>query len=308
MTEKEQWIADQSTYETVRPAGLLARLKRLPDSLRWKLVIGLRNLKRDSIGLWHTLQGRKIVHLFHIGKTGGSAVGAALEGHSRSGDYEIIHHDHDFTLDHVPSTEYFAVVVRDPIARFVSGFYSRQRQDRPRYPHAVWRPEEAVAFDRFHSPNQLALALSSDDAELRQAAARAIKDIYFLHTPQILYFKSKEYLLSRRSKVLFIGFQETLDDDFALFTRILNLPAGLELPRDEVIAHRNPAHVDRRLDPEAVNNLKIWYRKDYEILETCKEIAAEIRARYESAPALTTGLAPAAHGQGTSKPSGTAML
>ena len=307
MNDIESSISQLSSEERVRPSGLISLFKRAPNSLRWRIRIGGRKLKREAAGLIHRVQGRKIVHLFHLGKTGGTAIRAALAGHEKAGAYELILHTHGLVLDQIPTAEHFAFVLRDPATRFVSGFNSRRRQEKPRH-DGPWSAEEEQAFSRFETPNQLALALSSDDPETRAFAAKAIHNIRHIEWPQWKWFKSVDYLLKRRSKILFIGFQETLDDDFALFRRILNLPEGIELPRDDVAAHRNPAHLDKRLDPEAIRNLKIWFRKDFEFVELCKQIAAEIRAQYDSTPSLPTDLAQTAGGQGNSRSSGTALL
>ena len=57
--------------------------------------------------------------------------------------------------------------VRDPISRFVSGFNSRLRKGLPKM-YFPWAPGEKLAFSRFATPNQLALALSSSDAGAKQ--------------------------------------------------------------------------------------------------------------------------------------------
>ena len=89
--------------------------------------------------------------------------------------------------------------------------------------------------------------------------------------------------MARKSDILFIGFQETLNEDFLLLKRILNLPDEVTLPDDDVVAHRNPAGVDKRLDDQATRNLKAWYRRDYQFLGLCQKIAAQIRGDFEEA-------------------------
>jgi hypothetical protein len=85
------------------------------------------------------------------------------------------------------------------------------------------------------------------------------------------------YLLSRQSDILFIGRQETLNDDFETLKRVLNLPEAARLPDDDVASHRNPVNVDKQLEGEATRNLNAWYQRDYEFLELCAGIASRIR-------------------------------
>src|SRR4051812_28297644 len=106
------------------------------------------------------------LHFLHVGKTGGTAIKRALRsGQVRATPYgRLLLHRHRFTLRDVPEDDFVFFCVRDPIARFVSGFYSRRDQGRPRY-HFEWSPAEATAFATFATPEQLAGALAADDPE-----------------------------------------------------------------------------------------------------------------------------------------------
>ncbi len=267
-----------------RPPGLLPLLKRTPASLNWRLKYSLQVLRRESLGIGRRLQGRRLVHLFHFGKTGGTAIKAALEGFETAGNYELVLHDHGLWLDQIPMTERFAFVLRDPVTRFVSGFYSRLRQELPRHHNGPWFPEEEKAFARFQTPNQLALALSSTDDDLRTAAIEAMHGIRHIESPQWKWLRSLEYLRKRRSGIFFVGFQESLDQDFELFKSLLGLPGEIKLPHDEVAAHKTPSGMDKRLDLESISNIKTWYQRDYELIAYCKEIASEIRQAHGSVP------------------------
>jgi Sulfotransferase family len=280
MNDKEQLIAQLAAAVPARPSGLIQLLRRAPNSLRWKFIIWYWLLKREATGMTHRLQSRRVLHFLHIGKTGGTAAKSALRGHEKSGSYEIILHEHEFQLKDVPLGEKVVFFVRDPISRFVSGFYGRQRQDLPRH-DAPWTLGEEIAFRRFKTPNELALALSTDDQELQAAAINAIRMISHLRSPHWTWFKNEHYFLCRHSDILFIGFQETLKEDFALLKKILNLPQYVKLPEDEVASHKNPIHMDRRLDEQAIQNLKIWYARDYQFLELCGKLVAQRRSSWD---------------------------
>jgi hypothetical protein len=259
---------------------LVPAVEAAPGSLKSRLIVSYRLLKRATKGTINRLHRKRIVHLLHIGKTGGTAVKCALNGHEHAGAYELVLHEHNFGMTQTPLGEKVVFMVRDPLSRFVSGFYGRQRQDQPRH-HAPWTPGEAVAFQRFSTPNELALALSSDDEPRRAEAVEAMQSINHIRSPHWAWFKNESYFLSRSSDIVFIGFQETLDEDFMLLKQVLGLPEEIRLPQDEVAAHKNPAHLDKHLDEEAVRNLKIWYGSDYRFLSLCKEIAARIHGRIE---------------------------
>lgn len=283
MDHKEPAITRLVVTAMPRPywlSSLLSLLKRISTALGWRIVKACWELKRKGTGLLHRLQRRRFAHFLHIGKTGGTAVASVLSGHLKSGDYEIILHEHAFKLDDVPRGEKVFFFVRDPVSRFVSGFYSRKRQGRPRH-EVPWSPGEEAAFARFATPNELALALSSDDNVLKAAAVDAIRSIGHLNVPHWTWFKNEQYFLSRGADILFIGFQESLSQDFATLTRILNLREDARLPEDEFASHKNPVRLDKRLDEEAIGNLKIWYARDYQFLELCREISTKIRCDWK---------------------------
>lgn len=232
---------------------------------------------------WHRVQGKRCVHFLHLGKTGGSAVKYAIE-HCRNPHlcYVIYLHSHETTLREVPLGHKFFFFLRDPLSRFVSGFYSRQRQGQPRY-FMPWTPGEAAAFARFETPNALALALSSSDPAERQAGEDAMRSILHVKDSYWNWFESRDYFLSRVPDLFFIGYQEQLADDFEVLRNKLFLPC-LTLPQDDVCAHRNPEDVDRKLERAAVANLKRWYKDDFAFVELCQDIMRQREAVHGQLP------------------------
>lgn len=199
-------------------------------------------------------RGRKPLHLLHIGKTGGTAVRTAL-------GKRVVVHGHDDVLADVPSGERVIFFVRDPVTRFVSAFYSRQRQGRP-LTYYPWTEGEEKAFTTFAGPADLARALAGGDPGARDAMAA----VRHLREPLAKWLVDEAYLRSRLDDVLFVGSQERLDDDFEQLKELLGLPKRVELPRDDVKAHRNPRGLDYSLDDESVAAIRAWYADDYALL------------------------------------------
>lgn len=214
-----------------------------------------------------------IVHFLHVRKTGGTAVRHVLEEHAADSPCDIRLHTHEFTLRDVPVGESAVWFLRDPLSRFVSGFYSRQRQGRPKY-FVPWRPAERAAFEHFATPNALALALSSDDPSEVARAQAAMRGVNHVRSSYWDWFESAEYLESRSADVLFVGSQENLAGDFETLKSILGLPEDAALPTDEVLAHQSPRGLDRHLDEQATRNLEHWYREEYACLEACAALKA----------------------------------
>lgn len=235
-------------------------------------------VKKIFSSLKKRIQRKRVVHFLHIGKTGGSAINHALEPYPETARYIIKRHNHEITLRDVPRGQGVIFFLRDPLSRFASGFNSRLRRGEPKA-HIPWSAAEEEAFSRFDTPNRLATALSSDDEELRHGAGAAMQSIEHVRDSFWKWFESEEYFLSRMDDVVFIGFQENLSEDFEIVKSKLGLPQGVSLPTDEVVAHKNPPHMDKALDDRAVENLKRWYAGDIKFYAQCKDYAQWISQR-----------------------------
>jgi hypothetical protein len=210
------------------------------------------------------------VHFLHIGKTGGSAIKRTLRKAKGLDKYFLVIHPHDFRLEDVPKGEKAIFFLRDPISRFVSGFYSRKRMGRP-LNNVPWKPGEKIAFEKFNTPNELAEALSSDSLPLRNSARKAMRNIYHVKTKYWYWFKNKKYFNSRINDIFFMGSQENLDNDFRILKKLLGAKPSLGLPRDSNLMHKNPTNIDKRISRKGQKNLREWYKEDYKFLELCLE-------------------------------------
>lgn len=242
-----------------------------------KLHALLSRLSSKTERIWRGRRADRPVHFLHIGKTGGTAFKHAIAsmpgqiGRDEGLGPAIHLHPHSVKLRDIPEGDRFFFFLRDPISRFVSGFYSRQRQGQPRH-FVPWRPNEKEAFRRFSTPNQLALALHSEDAEEKFDAERAMQSIAHVRDSYWKWFESEEYFLSRLGDLFFIGFQERLSADFEVLKSKLELPNCLLLPEDPILAHANLPGLDKTLQDDAVKNLRRWYAEDFLFLDLCHKI------------------------------------
>lgn len=215
------------------------------------------------------LRGRRIVHLLHVSKTGGTALKHALSGIHQVGDsLELVLHSHKTRLVDIPRGDAVFFCCRDPISRYRSGFMSRQRQGRPRN-FIPWSEGERLAFTRFSNPAQLADALASHDPSLRREAEAAFGRIGHVNTPLEYWFGSESLLEQRKGDIIWIGLQNELDQDFAHLARLLALPADACLPADDVAAHRNPGKAQNPLSPEGHQTLLERFSGDARLFEWC---------------------------------------
>lgn len=217
------------------------------------------------------IRGKKAVHLLHIGKTGGTAIKAVFSTYPETPRYLLLNQRHAVRLQDIPVGEKVVFMTRDPISRYVSGFISRLRQGLPRH-RGPWSEAERIAFQDFTTPNELAVALSSENEDRRQKAVQAMKGIYHVRSSMWDWFGDEQYLQSRLDDILFAGRQEYLSADFEALKKKLLLPEEASLPVDDVAAHRTPDHFDKKLSDEAVANLKQWYAREYDFLEMCRKV------------------------------------
>lgn len=212
------------------------------------------------------LRGRRMVHMLHIGKTGGTALKYVVRRNRDTGAYVLKGHPHKVTLADLPPWDDFFFFVRDPVDRYVSGFNSRLREGRPRYSRP-WTPGERWAFARFQTAEQLALALSSDDPDRRADAERAMRSIRHVRSGFDTWVGEDRRLQRRRRHLLMVGRLETIDADFARLKDLLGLPADVRLPDKDTAAHRDTGEAPRTLSDAARANIAAWYAEDYRRLE-----------------------------------------
>jgi len=234
--------------------------------------VNLQDRARQRLGaVRHAYRGRglPVVQFLHVGKTGGSAVKAALRPVATAGPYRLDLHGHRFTLAQVKPGEEFFFATRDPVERFVSAFYSRRRGGAPpsRDP---WSAAERQAFARYDTANALAEQIDRDaDARAAMGAITHIRSHYSA------WFGSPDDFIARRDDLLMIMRLDHLNDDFSKLLHKLGLEGRAELPVDHR-SHRGPAGVDRSLSERALVNLRTWYRDDIEFVDLCNSIASDL--------------------------------
>lgn len=211
------------------------------------------------------------IHFIHIGKTGGTSIIHALRQY-RGKKYVFILHPHQTVLSDIPIGEKYFFSVRDPVTRFQSAFYSRQRQGKPKY-DVKWSKSEAKCYKWYSTPEKLALDLSSLLLWKRRRAKFAMRSIMHIKSGFWNWFINDEYFLSRREDLIGVLRQENLSEDFDKLKQILSIKdKNVMLPRNKVDAFKNPADISYMMSTKAIRNLKRWYSKDYEFLEVANRL------------------------------------
>lgn len=230
--------------------------------------------------------GKPKMHMMHIGKTGGSAIKYVLREHRDVLKYQMILHSHGTVLRDIQVGEPVILFLRDPLTRFVSGFNSRLRKGQPRN-YNEWDAVEAELFQAFPSANDMALALAEEEGPRYELAARGIRHITHL-LPYGFWLGGSEYFSSRLADIRYIGFQETLDEDFSNLKRLLGLPDSAALPEGDIQAHRAPAGQGGSLDAHAAETLRAWYADDLAFIEQCRTLRESLLNDWSIVPPAPT--------------------
>jgi hypothetical protein len=89
---------------------------------------------------------------------------------------------------------------------------------------------------------------------MKSAAVNAMKYIYHINSIYWDWFENEAYFQSCISDVLFIGFQDSLNDDFEVLKEILGLSKSVKLPEWEVDSYGAPQGLDKHLGIRSARN------------------------------------------------------
>ncbi|PTX57481.1 sulfotransferase family protein [Litoreibacter ponti] len=214
--------------------------------------------------------------VLHIGKTGGSYMRSLLRHNETRWTRPLHLLGHGGTLrgsaKRFGDDRRLAFVVRDPVTRFVSAFYSRQRQGRPTY-QVDWTPEEAAAFLWFEHAEDLALALRSDVPRARSAALYAMGAIQHLQRDLRFHLGGPEQLLAERDNIAVCVDLDRLDTHTDDIMERLGVP-DYQFPLAPR-RHASPAPLPA-LSPDAEAALRAHWEEEFELYSVALSIAEQL--------------------------------
>lgn len=134
-------------------------------------------------------------------------------------------------------------------------------------------------FKFFNTPNSLAESLYSSDQTLKQKAESVIKSHPHLDRSIGYYLNNGNLVKNRRNQILFVGKQESFDEDVTKLENILNITfKGIDRKRENTHFH------DKYLSDVAISNIIKWYSDtDYNALielQKCGFISKETLDSY----------------------------
>lgn len=217
------------------------------------------------------------VHCLRISKTGTTTLKTLIADNNIRRDIKACNlslHGHTVSMPEVlqnPNNN-VAFFLREPLARFVSGFNHRA-SDEPRRRQNAINNKETKVLKHFATPNDLAEALTSPNEVTQDRAYLAMSVQMHARLHYTDWLVGVGYLESRMHRITFIGFLESYAEDVRRFLRILGVERDIEIPHERRSADSSP----RELSDLAQQNLRRWYADDIAIFEWAmqRRLAAE---------------------------------
>lgn len=214
--------------------------------------------------------------VLHIGKTGGSFLRSVLKHNQDRWTLPLNLLGHEATAfgtaKRFGPDRQLAFVVRDPLLRFSSGFYSRQRQGRPTY-QSDWTAEEAAAFRWFETPEDLALALASPKEVEKSAALFAFNSIRHLKSDLRHHLGGARRLVKERDNIIMCVDLPDLTALLPMIMTTLGVP-DWDMPPNPV-THKSPTP-PAPLTAQATAALRAHWADEFEVYDVVRDMAYQL--------------------------------
>ena len=208
------------------------------------------------------------VRFLHIGKNAGTEINRWMtQLNTVQGEFFFEKCSHSTKLADLKRSDAYFFSIRDPISRFVSGFYSRKRKGQPRL-YLEWSKHERTAFEAFPHANDLAEALFQD-GETGSMAAKAMLSIFHVNSRQCDWFTGRGFFLEHRPPVWIIR-QNAFEYDMDQLLLRLGLTPPM-LGEETLRSHATNYEGIPPLSASAKENLRHWYWSDFEFVKLCTE-------------------------------------
>lgn len=242
-------------------------------------IYNLRKKIGRYLGLKKPIFNNTKFGFLHIGKTSGVSLLDFFKKQNDQNNKNIpTWFSHEWKLRDI--IKYYSgikisLILRDPIERIISGFYSLQNRK-----GSVWKSEEALCHSFFTEAEDYLKALIQENNTLEKNKAeyvtvtnRHIKRGYEY------YFESVEFINENKEKFFYIG----------SFKNIRNSVQGImqNPPNFDQIFDRDYKHLHKLkynfkssdMDDEFKKKLQDYFKKEYEIYNHLIEISNEINKR-----------------------------
>ena len=172
-------------------------------------------------------------------------------------------HCEDCRIEEIKKSDHIALLIRDPITRFVSIFYFYK-----------YMMKDNSYFKNFKTPSELAESLDSENQKIKNEALNFFKNCSHLKYNFKFYLSDKKIKIISTKKVFVIR-QEHYKEDFKIYYEFLIKKFNLENKFDDFFVsiknNTNKYNDLKTLSEKAISNLKKKMSSDYEVLNKLHE-------------------------------------
>ena len=206
-----------------------------------------------------------IIYFLHIGKTGGTLLKSIFANQENNqNNFRIIGLKEIMKLYHLNPKQKYIFSIRNPIDRYMSGFMSRKNKS-DLYSKEYYSIE-SFGFFLYQNLNTLAEELYSKNLIKFLKARIAIRCIPIINENIFSWFSVIDL---KKRPPLFIFETSNIEQDWKNFCSIFNFN------KNDIIkySHMRNKTIGKKtkLSNLALNNIKKYYKKDFEIYEYCLE-------------------------------------
>ena len=164
----------------------------------------------------------------------------------------------------------FIFFVRDPIKRFISAFTFSMIDD-------YFKKQDCSKFrllfgNDFKTPNDLAESIYGDCPIKQNTAQNAMKQIYHMESIK-RYLISDDNIKQQKNNILFVGRFEHFQKDSTELCTLLGIDIPNNIPHFHNLSEKHSHYKDLcYLSEKAKDNLKMWYKDDYNLIKTLIDI------------------------------------
>ena len=213
-----------------------------------------------------------VINILNIGRISIPYMESLLNGKELDG-YQVKFRPPRIRLKNLPVGSRVWVIVRDPISRFISSFYSRRYEGKPLF-MIPWTEAEKSLYHRYETVNDLAEALSDENALVRFRAIQDMRDIGFLDRVYQHYYEGLTQDDCDK-EIHAITDIEQIEAVECEVKKIFDVPTSLKLDDpDEALMQT----CDWHLSDTGLENLRLWFQKENSYYDSIVEYGSKMNS------------------------------
>lgn len=198
----------------------------------------------------------------HIGRTAGTAFRLSISSNPTLSQ-KVNYNKHNITLPDLSPKSKIIFCVRDPVDRFVSGFYQRKNKLKRHISEnqvSSWCKKEVAALDSYQDINHLLKELFSTDKIIRKNCLKKITNIMHIgrYGSYWYWFKENDFITLNKSRFYSVLLHEKFEESMMRLIKKLGVDS-LDIVKSRSISYDEYAPIDNNYRSELIQFLQHEY-------------------------------------------------